>query len=250
MMMDERVVSEEILNAFIDGEIESEDKIEILYHLSENPRLTKRVCELIRTKERLRAAYRSATPDQESTAVSISVNQWKIGRFGYLGRVAASLLVVVLLFGRAPHAPLSEVVLSGQGAIVPTAFHQAEEQAAVRILFHLTSDNPLRMGKLLDDVQLLLDQSQQSTNKMVVEVIANSDGLDLFRSDITAYSDRIHLMSKENNNIRFVACQQTIDRIESGGTGKVHLLPVVERAGSGISQVVERQQQGWSYIQS
>jgi intracellular sulfur oxidation DsrE/DsrF family protein len=56
-------------------------------------------------------------------------------------------------------------------------------------------------------------------------------------------------MSGDNSNLRFVACQRTIDQLESDGVGKVRLLPEVVRAGSGISQIVQRQQQGWSYIQ-
>jgi hypothetical protein len=136
-----------------------------------------------------------------------------------------------------------------QQAISQVAFQQAEEAAALRIVFHLTSSNPLRMGKLLDDVDSLLEQTQQLSQATVVEVIANGDGMDLYRSGVTSFSERIQEMSGDNSNLRFVACQRTIDQLESDGLGKVRLLPEVVRAGSGISQIVQRQQQGWSYIQ-
>ena len=241
----EHEISEEILNAFIDGELESEERIEILSELSKQPQMTQRVCELIRTKELLRSAYRTVTPPPRIIRHrSLSNNRrW--------GALAASLIVGVLLFHFSEQLPLQgpQYSVTQQQAISQVAFQQAEEAAALRIVFHLTSSNPLRMGKLLDDVDSLLEQTQQLSQATVVEVIANGDGMDLYRSGVTSFSERIQEMSGDNSNLRFVACQRTIDQLESDGLGKVRLLPEVVRAGSGISQIVPRQQQGWSYIQ-
>lgn len=237
-------ISEEILNAFIDGEIESEEKIEILRQLSDDPALTQRACELIRTKELLRSAYQSATPnnhrDLSDYKTKRPARQW--------GAIAASLMVA-LLVGFVSLNGTVERQLPDRGHFAQVAFQQAEESAALRIVFHLTSSNPLRMGKLLDDVEALLEKTGELQQNAVVEVIANGDGLDLYRDGVTSFGERIAEMSGDNQNLRFVACQRTIDQIESDGQGRVHLLPQVVTAGSGISQVIQRQQQGWSYIQ-
>lgn len=254
--MEQYEISDEILNAFIDGEIESEEKIEILRQLSENPQLTQRACELVRTKELLHAAYRSATPDTGEGGVRAGGGKRGSLRSGGWGAVAASLLIGVVLINaplREAPPPSSPVAAqsgaSSGGYYSPAAFRQAEQDASMRIVFHLTTSDPLRMEKLLDDVHSLLQQTTELQQSAVVEVIANGDGLGMFRSDVSSFGERIHEMSSLNQNLRFVACQRTIDRLESGGEGKVHLLPEVIRAGSGISQVIQRQQQGWSYIQ-
>lgn len=241
-------ISEEILNAFIDGEIETEDKIEILRQLSDSPQLTQRVCELIRTKELLRSAYSDIVPPAQTRPITV----YPKGRghsVAWGGALAASLLAAVLLWsGNSEHAPFYSAPAE-QSAFSQVAFQQAEEVAALRIVFHLTSANPLRMGKLLDDVERLLDQTERLEQNAVVEVIANGEGLDLYRSEVTSFGEQVHEMAEKHSNLRFVACQRTIDQLESDGQGQVHLLPDVVRAGSGISQVIQRQQQGWSYIQ-
>lgn len=239
-------ISEEILNAFIDGEIETEDKIEILRQLSDSPQLTQRVCELIRTKELLRSAYSDIMPPAQSRPIEIHPKR-ALRTAAWGGALAASLLAATVLWqGGFDQASLYTASVESQRAFSPVAFQQAEEAAALRIVFHLTSSNPLRMGKLLDDVELLLNQTDQNT---VVEVIANGEGLDLYRAGVTSFGERVHEMTEGHSNLRFVACQRTIDQLESDGEGQIHLLPDVVRAGSGISQVIQRQQQGWSYIQ-
>lgn len=245
MSREEYEISEEILNAFVDGELESEEKIEILRQFSDQPQLTQRACELIRTKELLRSAYLPVIPPPRT------INHRLPLRRRGVGALAASLLVVGLLFSFSDQLPLQQerYSIEQQQAISQVAFQQAEQSAAMRIVFHLTSSNPLRMEQLLDDVDSLLQQTQQMSQPTVVEVIANGDGMDLFRGGVTAFGERIHDMSEGNANLRFVACQRTIDQLESGGEGRIHLLPEVVRAGSGISQVIQRQQQGWSYIQ-
>ena len=249
-MMKPYEISDEILNAFIDGEIESEEKIEILRQLGGNPELTQRACELVRTKELVRAAYKSALPDPVAQAAqprraSMGGKKW--------GALAASLLVAVVLLGGMQNTSqqttdLTQMERMGDG-FSPVAFQQAEQAAALRIVFHLTSSDPLRMGKLLDDVSSLLEQPRNLEQRSVVEVIANGEGLGMFRSDVSGFGEQIHEMRVENPNLRFVACQRTIDQLESEGVGEIHLLPDVVRAGSGISRVIQRQQQGWSYIQ-
>ncbi len=240
-------ISEEILNAFIDGEIESEEKIDILRQLSENPELTRRACELIRTKELLRSAYSGVTPPVLEEPIALHTRSQRFKQGGW-GALAASLLAALLLWQGAGEQVLHPPSLQ-QSAFSQVAFQQAEESAALRIVFHLTSSNPLRMGKLLDDVESLLQQTGDMDQNAVVEVIANGEGMDLYRSGVTSFGERIHEMTEDHQNLRFVACQRTIDQLESDGEGRIHLLPDVVRAGSGISQVIQRQQQGWSYIQ-
>lgn len=243
-------ISDEILNAFIDDEIDSAEKIEILRQLGGNPELTQRACELVRTKELVRAAYQSALPDSAPSSQRVSKSM--MGAKGW-GALAASLLVAVVFLGGVQTAPQRTAELiqleEMSGDFSPVAFQQAEQDAAMRIVFHLTSSDPLRMGKLLDDVSVLLEQTSSLEQRSVVEVIANGDGLGMFRSDMSGFGEQIHEMRAANPNLRFVACQRTIDQLESDGVGKVHLLPDVVRAGSGISRVIQRQQQGWSYIQ-
>ncbi len=239
------VVSEEMLNAFIDGELESSDKMELLERLGESPLLTQRACELIRTKELLRSAYSEVEPPPLQQPIPLYPQRRTNRVWGVL---AASVVAAVVWWSADVQMPYGEGV-ARHSAFSAVAFQHAEQVAALKIVFHLTSSNPLRMEKMLDDVERLLQQTGESGTHAVVEVIANGEGLDLYRSGVTSFGERLRGMVEDHQNLRLVACQRTIEQLESGGDGKVRLLPDVTFADSGVSQVIERQQQGWSYIQ-
>jgi intracellular sulfur oxidation DsrE/DsrF family protein len=119
----------------------------------------------------------------------------------------------------------------------------------VKVMLHLNSGAPDRMKEVLDEAENLL-KFYQSTNQIArVEIITNGGGLTLLRSDTTPYAERIKKMYLEYNNLVFVACQNTIDRLkrEQGVVAKI--VPEAVVIDSAVAQIMRRQQQGWAYIQ-
>jgi len=65
---------------------------------------------------------------------------------------------------------------------------------------------------------------------------------------MSMFKDRIHEMSQRYANLTFVACKNTIDRVEVQHGVDVKIVPDAEIINSGVDYVVKRQQEGWIYI--
>jgi len=71
--------------------------------------------------------------------------------------------------------------------------------------------------------------------------------VDLLRSDVSPYAKRIALMQAKYPNLDFLACSQTINKLQKNGV-IVHLLPHTGVAPSAVEQINKRLQQGWDYV--
>jgi intracellular sulfur oxidation DsrE/DsrF family protein len=94
----------------------------------------------------------------------------------------------------------------------------------------------------------MLAAYQSDGRPLRVEIVGHSEGLGLLRDRLSQHKERIHRLSREYSNLTFVACQNTIDRLRVEQGIEVKLIPDAEVIDSGVSHVVKRQKQGWSYI--
>ena len=117
-----------------------------------------------------------------------------------------------------------------------------------RIVFHLTNADPLVAAELLDEVEGMLAAYQADHRPLRVEVVSHSEGLDLLRESLSGHKERIHQLAVRFPNLAFVACKNTIDRLRVERGIEVKLIPDAEVIDSGVSHVVKRQKEGWSYI--
>jgi intracellular sulfur oxidation DsrE/DsrF family protein len=122
----------------------------------------------------------------------------------------------------------------------------AREPDPTRILLHLDSGKPERMEAALDHADRLLVEAERQGRRMQLEIVANSYGLDLLRAG-NPYADRIERMRQRHANVQWVACNQTIARLNSLGAA-ITLLPAARIAPSAIGEIVTRLQQGWTYV--
>jgi intracellular sulfur oxidation DsrE/DsrF family protein len=103
-------------------------------------------------------------------------------------------------------------------------------------------------GELLNEIEALLVEYRAAQAPLRVEVVAHGDGLDVLRTQLSAHRARVQAMADHYQNLTFVACQNTIDRLQVEQGVEVVLLPQARLTESGVDHVVRRQQQGWVYI--
>ncbi len=106
------------------------------------------------------------------------------------------------------------------------------------------------MKETLDDAEDLLKYYRASNQHAQIEIVTNGSGLDLLRADTSPYPERVQRMLKDYDNLTFVACQNTMDRVSREQGTAARLLPGVVLIDSGVAQIMRRQQQGWAYIRS
>ena len=238
------VVSDETLNAFVDGELDVDDSEKLIARMREDAELTQRVCVLRSLQNMVRLAY--AEPPVSAGRKSLAVPRRQL-----MQRCAFGCLILVAgLSGGWALRSLDSQALAGVSAPVIGGFQAvslSREADPNRVMLHLDSAAPERMQAALDQAERLLDEAEREGRAMQLEIVANSHGINLMRAGVSPYAARMTRMTQRHANLQWVACSQTIARYTGEGQ-IVELLPVARAAPTAIGEIVTRLQQGWTYV--
>lgn len=237
------VISDEILHAYIDGELDVAESEKLIARLREDTELAQRVCALRSLRSMVRLAY--AEPPLASRQARSEPRRHFMQRCAY-----GCLVLLAGLGGGWALRGYEAQAVATVPALVPGGVQVASLRQLAdpnRIMLHLDSAAPGKMQAVLDQAERLLDDAERQGRAMQLEVIANSRGIDLLRAGHSPYADRIAEMKQRHANLQWVACGQSIARLRSGGE-EVTLLPAAQTAPTAIGEIVTRLQQGWTYV--
>ncbi len=231
-----REISDEILCAHIDNELDPADRAQLLEQIAADPQLRGRACELWQLKQMVRGAYPLPAAAKAAAPRGLAAPRW-------LHALAATLLLAVgVLGGWLAHGQVDEErLMLSQIETIRTE--------GGRVVLHLFSDEPARMETALKTAERLARERDKTGRPFRVEFIANGPGLHLLRAGGSPYAARIVALHEAYENLRLVACQEAIGRLRERGI-EVVLLPGVDAAPSAEGELAARLTQGWRYLQS
>jgi len=236
--------SDELLNAYLDGELDTEEQKRLIEDLNTDPYLNQRVCELARIRSMVRFAYHDVpemqTPSHPTTPLT---------RRNRMALVS----VLTLTLGISVGWMASQYNKPTQGLLELANHVELNNKRATaetwRVMLHLTTDNPTRLKVVLDETETLLNQYAHNKQPLQMEILANGKGLNLLRADTSEYGQRIRDMQQRYENLVFVACGTALKRLQEEKNLNVQLLPDVDITPSAIGEVLKKQGEGWTYIQ-
>lgn len=226
-------ISDELLNSYIDGQITDEERQDILLLLEQDKLLAAKVCELQRIKQRVKLAY-DQIPHSHLPKTVVKTPS-------YLPRLAAATAIFCL------GILLGTIDLTHSDQPLQTDNITADN-STTKVLVHLTSSDSESALNTLSNLEQMLQDYRKSGQNVRVEVVANGHGIDLLRQGTTPFGPLIARLVKEYQNLSFAACKNTIDQIQITSDEEIELIPQARLIESGIVEVIERQQQGWTYI--
>ncbi|MCU7940106.1 MAG: hypothetical protein KZQ64_07180 [gamma proteobacterium symbiont of Bathyaustriella thionipta] len=235
-----KIVSEEMLNAYLDNELDEKDIRFIDLQIKNNVQLQKRVEQLHEIKLKIRASYESVSPP-----VRDKKRQESKKRLIPAGMVASLTLLIGLVSGWYSHSYFN--VFSSNPDYLLGVKLGALNPEDNKIMIHLAQNDRVLFDKALTKAEKLLARFESFNQNGKVHVLANSYGMDLLRKDKTPYQERIAKMMKNHENVKFVACKNTIKRLKSNGKS-VDLLPGVKVQGPVINEIVSGLRNGWTYM--
>ncbi len=227
-MSQQREVSREMQNAFVDGQLDAADWTALVERMGSDEALRRELCELRTLKDMVKGAYADARPRRAAPAAD---------RRGW-ARVAG-LALVFALAGWLTHDATERI-----GAAA--ALHGV---AASGLVVHVASSRGEVVDTALQEVEDYLSDARAAGRKVHVEIVANQTGLDILRAGKSAYAKQLERLRATYPNLTYVACHQTADRLSEQGV-KVKLLPGVHFAPTALDEIVKRMQQGWVYIRA
>ncbi len=242
-------LSNETLNSLVDKEFPAVERAELLAVLQNDEESKREFCEINHIKDRVKTAYAEIPePSFQSKA-----NDNNVGLS--FSKVASILVVAIMLslvffgigFNKDTDTTNQRLVILDPNGKGQTLSENSQEE--LRVIFHVSNSNDLDANELLNDIESLLALSTQNNQQVRVEVVAHASGLDLLRERLSTAKSRIATMASNYPDLTFVACLNTMERIQREQGIDVKLIPAAKQTRSGVAHVVKRQQQGWLYIQ-
>ena len=129
---------------------------------------------------------------------------------------------------------------------VPQAVQAGEK--IHKIAVHVDQNDPQVMNMALNNVVNLNKYYAAKGEKVTIEVVAYGPGLHMFRSDTSPVKARIEKMGLEFENLKFSACGNTHRKMSSKAGKKVEIMSEAQMVSSGVVQLVELQENGYSYL--
>ncbi len=129
-------------------------------------------------------------------------------------------------------------------ALLGTFALQAREEQKPkphRIIFQLVSGDTLSHKALMKQLQNITSVAPSTK----IEVVCHGPGLNMLTSDKSVVSNQLQTML--GKGIAFYACEFSMQERK---VDKAQILPGIGYVKAGIIAVVERQEQGWSYIKA
>ena len=252
--MSSKQFSEESLNAFIDGELDTREKSDIFEALNNDNSLHQQACELRQLSELVRHAYeRPPEIEKHRNPDTRRVSPW--------GRVAAATLLVGLgaTLGWFGHQQPQQQIATSMSAMYwdeHNAFQNTELSQATsgqhsrKVIVHLNTSSADRFGKALDTAEQLMKTYTDSDMGAEIEVVANASAIKMLRTSYSPYADRVRELQDRYLNLTFLACKDAMDHVrELEGLEKdVTLLPDVDVTPSALEHILNRLSEGWVYL--
>lgn len=225
-------LSDEQLNAYIDDELDFEERRNLYEQMEADPQLSLKAQELRQLRYMLHDAYQQPPRPQP--------HRRSDGRRLHTNALAASLLLAVgVLFGWFGNAQLT----TDTQAVMPGSLAQVQDN----LLLHLSSNDPQKMDAALDYAEQFLLNQQQQGKRYRLELVANDGGVELLRRDTSPYAQRIQALQRRYDNVSFLACANALRRLRENGH-KVELLPEAKSDNNAIDEIVQRLEGGWRYL--
>lgn len=122
-----------------------------------------------------------------------------------------------------------------------TALTAQENARQHRIVMQLTSGDTLVHKNLMKQLRNM----QEAAPTMKLEVVCHGPGMDLLISDRSVVQGKVKEFA--GRGIVFLACENTIAERK---LDRAKVLPEAGYVKAGIIHIVERQEDGWSYIKA
>ena len=228
---------QDLAGAYIDKELDQQQASDFEASLFKKPYLLEQVTQYSELKDQIKSSYQNEHSQHYHNYHSCKPQ----GNFkGHCKQaIAAGFILLIGIFTlksgylNSPQAvSVSELKQAPMGyKLTPVKLDQN------KLLLHISSSDKDTLEKALTEAESLLK----------LEVIANSNGVDLMRAAVSPYAQRIRDIQKKFDNVEFVACLNTIKRLAKEGKDTT-LLPGVTADQPVVDKIINRIQHGWTYI--
>jgi intracellular sulfur oxidation DsrE/DsrF family protein len=119
-----------------------------------------------------------------------------------------------------------------------------------RLAIQVNQNDPDVMNLALNNATNVIEYYRDKGEGVQVEIVTYGPGLHMLRADSSPVQDRIKRLAEHSfpAKITFAACNNTKRGMEKREGKAISIIPEAMIVPSGVVQLMELQEQGWSYI--
>ena len=117
-----------------------------------------------------------------------------------------------------------------------------------RVVIQVNANDPALMTLALNNAANINKYYMNEGEEVEIEVVTFGPGLNMLRADTSPVKDRIASLAQNFDNIEYKACANTMKGMAAKSGKDVELVEAAEVVPSGVIHIMQRQQEGWSYI--
>ena len=142
--------------------------------------------------------------------------------------------------------PLCAAVV-GAAALLQAPLTVAAEKSH-KLTIHVDENNAQRMNLALNNAKNVTKYYKAKGEEVDIEIVTYGPGLHMLRADTSPVKTRIVAFAATYENVAFRSCGNTLNAMTKKEGKAPPLLDIAEPVPSGVVHLMERQEEGWSYI--
>ena len=147
--------------------------------------------------------------------------------------------------------PMASAALA-QGAKPAQVLNQHNSSSAKphRLLIHVDQNDPAVMNLALNNATNVIEYYRAKGEDVDVDIVTYGPGLHMLRADTSPVQDRIKQLKGMAfpSKVQFSACGNTKENMEKKEERPIAVLPDATIVPSGVVRLMEKQEEGWSYV--
>ena len=119
-----------------------------------------------------------------------------------------------------------------------------------RVAIQVNQNDPQVMNLALNNASNVIEYYRAKKEDVDVDIVAYGPGLHMLRADSSPVKDRLKRLKEMAfpGKVQFSACNNTKQNMEKAEAREITIVPDATIVPSGVVQLMELQEQGWSYI--
>ena len=152
------------------------------------------------------------------------------------------------LFYRTAAVAVASLVLASGAMAADTKAKQSTRSH--RLLIQVDQNDPAVMNLALNNATNVIEYYRSKGEVVAVDVVTYGPGLHMLRADTSPVQDRIKQLKSIAfpSKVEFSACGNTKEGMEKKEGHPIELSSDAVIVPSGVIHLMEKQEQGWSYI--
>lgn len=238
--------SDEYISAYVDGELDIEERTRLLFDEQTDEELAQRINETRMLKEKIQLTYSDISNkknEKKSFSCSAFVSQNRA--------LAASLLILsialtMLTYNMSSNDSLilaKQLIKNTQPISSSTIGDVIGDHK--HVVINISQYHPQSFSETINNIETLLQSKDDTLFK--VEIVANGPGLRALDTETSIHAERISQLANQFDNLEVVACAKSLAKLASEGD-PIQLIKSIMITPSAAEQVAKRTSAGWLYL--